>query len=285
MSTTARCGFDGAPACDIQEVIINPPREGGGGSGGIIWGPGDSPGGGCPEHQMCLDDGTGGGGGSSSTNIDPCVQANGPSSIATTNSTSPAFINSKTSISGMNNNLENGVVLGNVNNSIESTNIQMGGSHSISLTHSFSDPVADLHNHTNNNPPSVGDLYSLMEARNRFVNYNTRYIITVNGTTYALAVTNPSAMNSFLQNYPPEVTPNPNGGSFVNFPSSINDIYLDVYTYYNGTQEMALAYILDKYNAGVALTKMDSNGNFKKLGTIETVNPDGTRTYYQNNCQ
>lgn len=124
-----------------------------------------------------------------------------------------------------------------------------------------------------------------MGSRNQFINYNTRYVITINGTTYALVVTNTSVMNSFLQNYPPVITPNPNGGNFVNFPLSINDIYLDIYTYYNGTQEMALAYILDKYNPGVALTKMDSGGNFKKLGATETINPDGNRTYYQNNCQ
>lgn len=31
-----------------------------------------------------------------------------------------------------------------------------------------------------------------------------------------------------------------------------------------GNDEMALSYILDKYNAGIALTKMDKNRNFKK---------------------
>lgn len=65
ISTTAKCGFDGYPECDIQEVIITPPppKSGGGGGFPIGRGSGDLPGGGCPEHQMCVDDGTGGGGG------------------------------------------------------------------------------------------------------------------------------------------------------------------------------------------------------------------------------
>jgi hypothetical protein len=47
---------------------------------------------------------------------------------------------------------------------------------------------------------------------------------------------------------------------------------------------MAMAFILDKYNTGVALLKQDSNGNFKKLGTTETTQPDGSKSYTTNNC-
>lgn len=34
--------------------------------------------------------------------------------------------------------------------------------------------------------------------------------------------------------------------------------------YFNGSKEMAMSYVLDKYNTGIALTKMNSNGDFKK---------------------
>ena len=49
--------------------------------------------------------------------------------------------------------------------------------------------------------------------------------------------------------------------------------------------EMAMALVLDKYNTGVALIKQDGNGNFKRLGTIETTSSNGDKTFTSNNCQ
>lgn len=51
------------------------------------------------------------------------------------------------------------------------------------------------------------------------------------------------------------------------------------------TPEIALAYILSKYNSGIALLKQDSLGNFKRLNTKETTGKDGSITYQPNNCQ
>lgn len=47
---------------------------------------------------------------------------------------------------------------------------------------------------------------------------------------------------------------------------------------------MALSFILDKYNSGVALTRMDNNGNFKKVNTKSTTNIDGSITYQNDPC-
>lgn len=41
--------------------------------------------------------------------------------------------------------------------------------------------------------------------------------------------------------------------------------------------------MLDKYNAGIALTKMDGNGNFKKLN-VSQGNSNGSNTYSQTPC-
>ncbi len=49
--------------------------------------------------------------------------------------------------------------------------------------------------------------------------------------------------------------------------------------------EIATAFILDKYNSGVALLKQDSNGNLKRLQTSQTVQPNGGTTYTQNNLK
>lgn len=235
-------------------------------------------------------DGNGGGGTANPGNDDNeqqqeelCEKAQQPSADATDLSKTNTFLSSSDDVSSFNDGNEHGVVFGSVNGAIVSTLVQHGGPTSLTLSHSFAVPVASLHYHTGNTPPSTGDVYSLMNAYSNSSSYNTYYVQTPNGTIYALTVTDPAALALFLQNHPANLIPNPNGGNFVNFPTDMSYEYNDIYTYYNGTQEMALAFILDKYDAGVALTKMDNNGDFKKLGTKETINGDN-KSYEENNC-
>ncbi|QDP86249.1 hypothetical protein FNJ88_12075 [Chryseobacterium sp. SNU WT5] len=215
---------------------------------------------------------------------DPCAKAKAGSTRATTTSKSTAFNTAKTTITGMKNGKENGVVFGNVNYETKSTSVQTGGTSSGTLTHTFSDPIADLHNHPGNNPPSTGDLYVLISNQQQFTNYSTRYVVTLNGTTYALVVTDKTAMNIFLKNYPPSITSNPYGGNFVNFPQPLFNEWDDISFYNNDNQEMALSVILDKYNSGIMLTKMDNNGNFKKVNYISNTDTAGTTTYTNTPC-
>lgn len=281
-STSARCGFPGSPACEIEEVIIIVGGGESGYSGGLPGGSG-SPGGGCPIYIECIDDNMDGGGGGDNTNPntpsnDPCAKAQAPSSTATLNSKATAYTNAQTAIVGMNNGLENGVVLGNVNGTIQATGVQTGGESSIgNLISSFSNPIGDIHNHPNNNPPSPGDFYSLINIRNQHSNYNTRYVVTLDGTTYALVVTDVDAMNQFLQKHPPVIVPNPAGGNSVNFP---NDLLLE-WSDLRNTFSLpgALAFILNEYNSGITLTKMDSAGNFRAINIPTTQNSDGTTNY------
>lgn len=183
----------------------------------------------------------------------------------------------------MNNGLENGVVLGNVNGTIQATGVQTGGTSSIgNLTSSFSNPIGDIHNHPNNNPPSSGDVYSLIDIRNQFSEYNTRYVITQDGTTYALIVTDSNAMNNFLQNYPPSITLNPNGGNFVDFPPSLFEEWTDLALGFS--ESGAIAYILNKYNSGITLAKMDGAGNFRAVNITTSQNSDGTTNYNYSLC-
>ncbi len=48
--------------------------------------------------------------------------------------------------------------------------------------------------------------------------------------------------------------------------------------------EVAMAYMLDTYNAGITLAKMDSAGNFQKLGTDKSTDTDGNPKYEQTKC-
>lgn len=75
------------------------------------------------------------------------------------------------------------------------------------------------------------------------------------------------------------------------FPDPLFTDFDNARTYFEGqgfshllAEEKAMALVLDKYNSGVALLKQVSNGNFRKLGTNETVQ-NGNTIYTTNNCQ
>jgi hypothetical protein len=226
----------------------------------------------------------GGGGASNSTQNNqntPCDKAKNASISASNLTKNQVFANATTGINATNSSVENGIVFGIVNGQLTSTSVQTSNSaYTVSLSHSFSQPVADAHNHTENKPPSSGDVYNLISSYNTFNSFQTRYVLLKNGTIYALVVTDPIAMNTFLQNNPPNQA---QPGLSPNFPGQMFEDY-DNFTFEGyGSQEMALAYVLDKYNTGIALTKMNSEGNFKKMGVSITVS-NGQTNYTLSNC-
>lgn len=46
----------------------------------------------------------------------------------------------------------------------------------------------------------------------------------------------------------------------------------------------AIAFILDKYNAGITILKQNSNANFTAIKTRETIQQDGTKIYTSVPC-
>jgi hypothetical protein len=146
---------------------------------------------------------------------------------------------------------------------------------------------ADMHNHRNNQPPSAGDLYFLARINNKHAGYNIRFVLTAGGSIYALYLYNLKLANDFIALYPLEQSQ----GFSPRFPEPIFDEVDKVRIYFESigssklvAQERAMAFVLDKYNTGVALLKQDSDGNFKKLQTDEVV-LSGVRTYVATNCQ
>jgi hypothetical protein len=145
---------------------------------------------------------------------------------------------------------------------------------------------ADLHNHPNDLPPSPGDMYNLIGVNNNHSGYNTRMVVTPDGSVFALVVLDLAAANTFKTNYPPV-----NIGYGPDFPTEIFDKFQEVKDVFmmQGfsnliSEERAMSYVLDKYNTGIALLKQDSNGNFKRLKTNESSS-NGNTTYTANNCQ
>lgn len=224
--------------------------------------------------------GSGNGNGNGNTNNPetPCQAAEKPTEKATELSKNQAYISSITSIQAYNDGVEHGVILGSVNGSIIPTEIQHGSSSSLSLSHDFSNPIASIHSHITNTPPSPGDVYHLITSNIKYPTFNTSYLATANGTTYALVITNPDKMADFYRNNPPNQA---QPGMSPNFPLQMFDDWVDFTINELGNSEMALAYVLDKYNSGIALSKMNPNNNFSKVNPVKNSNG----TYSQANCK
>jgi hypothetical protein len=216
------------------------------------------------------------------TQNDPCADAQPGANKATSLSQNATYQSTKSTIRSMaSDGLEHGVSFGkDANGNVITSSISTGNDHTAS-NGTVDNRFADMHNHPSDLPPSSGDLYGFIDLALAKSNYESRYIVTPNGTVYALVVTNRQQAQTFNTNYPRV----PNPGYEPGFPDALVDEFNELKGWYHATDEMAMAYILEKYNAGVALVKQDANGNFKALNTDESVDANGTKTYVANNCQ
>lgn len=224
---------------------------------------------------------------SSRSEKDPCAEANQASINLTNLSKQAKYSEGKIAVQDAvandpaNNKKEHAVAFGkDANGNIIRSNVITGTPNSGTIP-SITNRFSDLHNHTDNKPPSSGDLYGFIDLAITNPNY-TRYIITSNGTVYSLALINKQAAINFNANYPRQPAI---GGFEPNFPEALVDEYNQAMGWGNATNEMATAFILSKYNAGVALLKQDDNGNFKRLNTKEHTDANGSKTYTFNNCK
>ena len=201
---------------------------------------------------------------------------------------SSIYGDAKTSILAANQTVENSVTFGTSasGNYTASTITSCNSPSTCTVNTSWPGAFADLHNHPNNLPPSPGDLYGLITINNHYVNYNTRIVLTQDGSVYALVLLNLAEANSFIVNYPSE-----DFGFGPDFPNEIFNKFQSVKMAFmlQGfsniiSEERAMAFVLTKFNTGFALLKQDSFGNFKRLITIENTY-HGQTFFSANNCQ
>ncbi len=273
-----------------------PPPGIGGGGGGWNWynyGTGgyfnsNSPVNGDYWWTNTLDGGVGGGSNGIPPTTDPCAEAAELAETVTNLSKKKVYNTSKTSIqnAGANGN-EYSVTFGTDGSGIiNASGISGGGGSSGTVNTGWPGAFADLHNHPNNEPPSNGDFYKLIDVNNNHPRYNIRMVVTPDGSVYALAIVDLAKANAFNNNYPPQDI-----GFGPDLPELLNDELIDLKNHAIGqgfddliAKEMALAFLLDKYNCGVALLKQDVDGKFKRIQTTETVNSNGIKIYNQANC-
>lgn len=214
---------------------------------------------------------------------DPCEEAKPGTAAATLFAKDSVFILSLTNIKNAfaTNRNEHCVSFGkDASGNIIASPVSGGGATSGKVP-AITNAFADLHNHPNNLPPDAGDFYGLTNIHKNNPDYKTRFVVTVNGTVYALLVTELANTLAFIQKHPPQ--PPAFAGGPPGFPVAITDEARELKYKYNCTDEMVLAFILEKYNTGVSLLKQNSNGAFNKLITTVAKNRKGL-VYSVGNC-
>ena len=147
--------------------------------------------------------------------------------------------------------------------------------------------VGDGHSHAGaSGKPSGGDLYKMLQLLLTNPNFKYRYVYgDYFGTpeTYALVVNDATAAQDFLSQFP--MNENYDAQThMIKFGSKLGDEFYTAADYYSqgaaddSTNEnyaanaVGMAYILEKFSAGISVAKVDANGNLKKImANVENI--------------
>jgi hypothetical protein len=226
---------------------------------------------------------SGGGGGASgpvAEEKDPCLVAKNVSVDAQ----SSIFSSAKTSIETASlDGLEHSITLGrDASGTITQAPMNNGTSNYLVLTNtSWSGAFAALHNHPGNTPLSAGDIYASVKLNVQSSNFTTTFVLT-DGEVYGIVITNLAAAQIFVKTYPADQLPQQSPEFPKQIFDEIENLKPDMGYGIEG-RTTAIAFILDKYNAGIVVLKQDSNGNFNPIKTEENIQ-NGVKTYTPKPC-
>ena len=279
-----------APDKDIDEIILS------GGKQPNWWNTGkesskedtggSSGGGRCGEYNDCKKDDRGGGGGEKPQDKNPCAKAKvGVNKANTTLADArvkTGFTDKLSNIAKNSTNSETGITIGknsNGNLKLSDPITVIGTAGQVPAAPAGYNALADGHNHNSSNPPSPGDLWTMMEKLVNEPGFATRYIFGQDGSMYALTTNDRQAAIDFLAAHPRSEYLKPNSGDFIQSGALFDDFYSALSKFENQlptnneSTAAAMAYIMDKYGMGISLSK--NNGT--KLQTVNAQkNPDGT---------
>ncbi|WP_344827687.1 hypothetical protein [Chryseobacterium ginsenosidimutans] len=141
--------------------------------------------------------------------------------------------------------------------------------------------IGDGHSHAGfPGNPSGGDLYGMIENTLTSPGLKFRYVYGKSdfGTpeVYALVVTDPALASAFLTQFPRSENYDPPSRNIKEGSPLGKEFYKAREHYSQGRADnsagenyvpnaVAMAYILEKYNAGISIAKVDTNGNLKKI--------------------
>ncbi|MFT3904237.1 MAG: hypothetical protein QM727_13765 [Niabella sp.] len=218
--------------------------------------------------------------------FNPCEEARVASKNATTFAASEAYLSALRKInSAARDGKEHGVVFGkDANGKIVTSGISSGSFNAATLP-DIHFRFADMHNHPNNAPPHSGDIYGFMRLAIETRGY-MRFIVTANHTVFCLIPIDKNKAANFLNAYPPRpgIKDSITGIQYQpTFPEQIIDEISEMKSW-GATEESAIAFILEKYQTGVAILKQNPQGVFKRLNTREYVTVNGGKLYKAYNC-
>lgn len=148
-----------------------------------------------------------------------------------------------------------------------------------------------LHNHRNNTEPSAGDLYGLINQNTPANKYDTRYVMT-GGTIYAFVIYNADSADKFkntfppdqIGNNPPEFPTNASGDVFNEYRNALLYFQSDLGYSKADAGSLAMALIFERYKAGIAVVKRNSNGVFEIMRARQTSSSGVLGTFEKVNC-
>ncbi len=150
-------------------------------------------------------------------------------------------------------------------------------------------PSAMLHSHPSGvyANPSAGDIYGLAGLFTSINTVTTSYVLAADGTTYAMVVTDPTALDTFLTTYP--ASDNQLNDSFKPL-SAMDDLYQEAYiSFTNAGLSDAIA--VERANAvvmaeaGINLLKAPANStDFKQIQGTKIQDSNGNCTFTKSDC-
>lgn len=211
--------------------------------------------------------------------IDPCTTGD----IVTSLSQSAGYLSALNNVKAANSTIEHSITLGrDANGNITQAPMNDGGSVNVKVNTSWAGAFGAIHNHPNNTPISGGDIYAAVTLNSGNSDFTTTFVYT-NGEMYAAVVTDLAAAQAFVAAYPADQLP----GYNPEFPDFIYNQLQDLVTYMGSTIEgktEAIAFVLNKLNAGISILKQDSSGKFNPIQIKETTNTNGSKTYTSTPC-
>ncbi|MDY0090830.1 MAG: hypothetical protein RBR78_10765 [Flavobacteriaceae bacterium] len=132
------------------------------------------------------------------------------------------------------------------------------------------------------------DFYGFHTSHTANSNFSTMFVLGANGEVYSLTITDPVKFTNFAGLFPvadhfDPVTQGWKVGSPIEkaFMDALRN-FRDKGKSWDEAYALANAYVLRKYNAGMSISKKDSNGDFKTLFVEEKKDPnDDTKTIYE----
>ena len=232
---------------------------------------------------------------------DPC-KGNVPTTLSIANVNAPAYAGAMDALTQTFNYslVENSMFLGvnPANGTYSATAIKPGGIGGADGNPSFPNfvPLASAHTHpTDGYPmPSVGDIYSLATYNAQYPSYQAAYVISQSdGSTTALVVTSHDKLMKFLATYPDanyrsgaDWTPGTELANACN--SVVANLDSSPPVIGSPTNEAAWlagqAYVLDKFDTGLAIVKKNTDGTFSQVHFVKTTDAQGNVSYNKYNC-